>query len=163
MKRIPIIIALLFEVEQINPLIYMNRIFFIGLATLLFIGCRKPQACPDWNPEGYNSVASTLCNFYDKECEYAMVEGWMYEEHETADRSFPIFYLADTLWVPGDKSVEHFLLVDAYGYPDWDPATFRGVKLFIIGSIGQVDYPEKHFTSTELFPIIIDTSKTKKP
>ena len=140
----------------------MEKLCFIGLAILLLTGCKKPIECPDWNPNGYNSVASTECNFKDKESDYVMVSGWMYEEHATAEESFPYFYLADTFWSAGEESPRHWMIVDAYGYSGWNPSAFKGEKLYITGSVKQIGLPENGHGSTAptLFPSRIDTIKT---
>lgn len=139
----------------------MKKIYYLGVVILFLTCCNKPTECPNWNPEGYNSVASAECNFKDKESDYVMVTGWMYEEHATAEESLPYFYISDTLWSPGDDHPEHWMIVDAYGYSGWNPSEFRGKKLYITGGIKQIALPENGHNSTVpyLFPSTIDTVK----
>ncbi len=123
----------------------------------LFAGCSKPQTCPEWNAEGYNTVASAICNYKDTDSEEnVMVTGWMYEKHSTGNESIPYFYLADT-----EDDASQFIIVNTYAYPEWDPDTFRGVKLYVTGTISQISLPENGHGDTApcLFPTIIDTIK----
>ena len=126
------------------------------LSVLLFVGCDKPQTCPVWDTDEFNTVASALCNYKEDSCENAMVAGWMYEKHSTAEESIPYFYLADT-----KDDASQFIIVNTYGYPEWNPDAFRGVKLYITGSIRQISLPENGYGSTApcLFPTLIDTIK----
>lgn len=129
------------------------KVYYI-LAMLLFVGCNKPQTCPVWNADEYNTVASALCNYQEDSCENAMVAGWMYEKHSTAEESFPNFYLSDT---KDDDS--QFIIVKTSAYAEWNPDAFRGVKLYITGSIRQISLPENGYASTApcLFATLIDT------
>ena len=62
-----------------------NYILLI-IGMFLFAGCSKPQTCPEWNAEGYNTVASAICNYKDTDSEEnVMVTGWMYEKHSTGN------------------------------------------------------------------------------
>lgn len=135
-------------------------IIVLAFLSLALTGCIKQEVCPVWDNESYNTVTSALCNFKEttSECK-VKVSGWMYEEHASGEESMPLFYLADTNWQRGDKSVDQFMLVDARNYPEWDPTVYREKKLYITGEITHITYPENGHSSTSLclYPISIDT------